>query len=197
MPTGLSSQESVAAEYSIDPQTLREIVADVSAVEARILQLEELGTSGEAERIGWLRMIGRLEEAEELAWSCLHRSGFASQDLASSSALPYPGVAAALRLAHVLHWQGRFELSHALFESARASIQNKDCSSDAEKHFASTLEAFALQHHGKLYFDKGQFDQALGCFSSSLSLRQTLDASEDQLASSRLAVAAAESRLLG
>ena len=197
MPTGSSSQESVAAEYSIDPQTLREIVADVSAVEARILQLEELGTSGEAERIGWLRMIGRLEEAEDLAWSCLHRCGFASQDLADGTALPYPAVAAALRLAHVLHWQGRFDRAHALFESSLVSIQNKDCSSTAEKRVASTFEAFALQHQGKLYFDEGRFEQALDCFRRSLSIRQSINASDDQLASSRLAITAAESRLQG
>ncbi|MGJ3403541.1 hypothetical protein [Glutamicibacter sp. Je.9.36] len=195
MTANSTSQEPVAAEYSIDPQTLREIVTDVSAVEARILQLEELGTPGEAERIAWLRMTGRLEEAEELAWSCLRRSGFASQDFASSNALPYSGVAAALRLAHVLHWQGRFELAQAIFESARASIQNRDCSCTAEKHVAATLEAFALQHHGKLYFDRGLIGQALDCFRSSLSLRQTLNAPEDQLASSRLAIAAAESRI--
>lgn len=197
MPPSPTNQESVAAEYSIDPQSLREIVTNRSGAEARIRQLEELGTSGEAERVGWLRMIGRLEEAEELAWTCLHRSGFDSHDLEGGSPLPYSGVSAALRLAHVLHWQGRFDRAHALFESALVSIQNTDCPSNAEKRVASTLEAFALQHQGKLYFDEGQFGQALDCFRRSLSIRQSINASDDQLASSRLAITAAESRLHG
>src|SRR5690606_3721485 len=99
------SPDSVLAEYSIDPRTLREIVTDVSAAEARIRELEELGDSGDAERLGWLRMIGRLDEAEELAWIMLEQRGIARHEFSASITLPYPAVTAALRLAHVLQWQ--------------------------------------------------------------------------------------------
>jgi len=52
-----------------------------------------------------------------------------------------------------------------------------------------------LQLHGEPYFDQGLFGQALDCFRRSLSIRQSLNRPEDQITSSRLAVAAAESRL--
>ena len=65
----------------------------------------------------------------------------------------------------------------------------------AEHRRATTLLAFALQHHGKSRFDEGRLDEALSLFQRALELRERLDAPDDQLASSRQAVAATVIRL--
>jgi hypothetical protein len=55
--------------------------------------------------------------------------------------------------------------------------------------------AFAFQHLGKSRFDENRPGEALDLFEQAHVLRQRIDAPDDQLASSRQAIAAAGARL--
>lgn len=59
-----------------------------------------------------------------------------------------------------------------------------------------TTRAFAHQHYGKSLFNQGRFSEALERFSTALGIREAAAAPEDQIASSRQAIAAARSRTL-
>lgn len=185
-----------APEYAIDPVTLREVVADGDAAAAWVTHLRALGPDGDAERVAWLRMLGRLREAEVLGWQVLARAGGPGSGAeVSEVTLPTRAVGAALRLAHVLHWQGRFRDADELFSAARARIDHDLLSEDESvvRH-AMALHAFTDQHQGKARFDEGRLDEAVAMLESALLRRQVAGAPADQLASSRLAVEAVRRR---
>lgn len=189
------TEESPKARYTIDPVSLREVVSNAAAVESRILDLESIGESGDAERISWLRILGRLHEAEELGWITLARAGGAVDNRHIVTPLPFQAVAAALRLAHVLHWQKRYSQAAGLFMAGLAAAQSAIKNSDFDSVTARSLAAFAWQHLGKLYFDQGRFHDALESFESALVLRLELQSPEDQVASSRQAISVTEACL--
>ncbi|MBO0907511.1 tetratricopeptide repeat protein [Arthrobacter sunyaminii] len=170
------------AHYSIHPATLREICNDDEAAERKIAQLESVGESGDAERISWLRIAGRLVEAEALGWSTLITREGATGAHQVMQPLPFGAVAASLRLAHVLHWMERYSEAEVLFLAALTSAEteaNKNKASNA----ALTMVAFAQQHIGKMYFDQGRFIDALACFHKALAIRQELKSPMDQIES--------------
>jgi tetratricopeptide (TPR) repeat protein len=162
--------------YRIDGQTLREVLDDPAAAARRVAELEappyEDDPRAVGERVTLLRMLGRLEDAETLARHALTlTAGHARRQ-----------VAASLRLAHVLHWQERFDEADQLFTDALKTAADLG---DA------ALQAFAHQHYGKSLFDQGQLAEAAEQFTAALRLRENVGAPEDQLASSRQALAAA------
>lgn len=189
------TEESRRANYVIDPASLREVVTNEAAVDSRIEELENIGESGDAERISWLRMLGRLQEAEKLGWITLVKSGGATDTRQIVTPLPFHAVASALRLAHVLHWQKKYNQADRLFTAALESAQSEIDSSEINLVAARSLTAFAWQHIGKLRFDQGQFADALRSFESALVLRQELQSPEDQLASTRQAICTAKAFL--
>ncbi|HEU0042713.1 MAG TPA: tetratricopeptide repeat protein [Jiangellaceae bacterium] len=159
--------------FHIDDETLREVVDDRARAVARLTELERHDDpDSRAERVIILRSLKRLTEAEQLG----------RVDLVESSEDPRRQVAATIRLAHVLHWQERWEEAEDLFRQARdlADILDDDI-----------LRAFALHHLGKLLFDRGRFAGAEFRFRTALRLRELAGAPPGQLESSRDAVAAA------
>lgn len=183
------------ASYIIDPHTLREVVHDANLVEARVDELALSGASGDAERIAWLRMLGRLSEAEALGWSMLIRSGGASSAGKVPNPLPYAAITAALRLAHVMHWQERYSEADELFSMALKAAEAAVSDPQKPRTVALTLLAFAHQHIGKLYFDERRFDEALNEFQTALALRQEAKSPVDQIESTRQAISTAKVRI--
>lgn len=169
--------------YTIDPETLRERPDDDAAARARIDELTALGADGDSERVGWLRMLGRLDEARALAAAQLDRTpGLAGPDPVGSGA-----VGATLRLAHVLHWQGRFDDAEALFVEAHARA------AEAHGARAASLHAYAHQHWAKLLFDAGRHPEALKHAERALAMRE--HAAPDLRASSEQTVTRISSAL--
>ncbi|NKG22586.1 tetratricopeptide repeat protein [Paeniglutamicibacter terrestris] len=181
--------------YVIDPLTLREVVNDANLVEARIDVLERGGTAGDSERIAWLRMLGRLSEAETLGWSALIRSGGASSTGAVTNPLPYGATTAALRLAHVMHWQERYDEANELFSMAQTAAESAVSDPQKPRRVPLTIAAFAHQHRGKMYYEQHRFDQALDEFQTALALREEANSPADQIASTLLAIKTSKARI--
>ena len=100
-----------------------------------------------------------------------------------------------MRLAHVLHWQGRYRDADVLFEAALTCAEEASTAIDAAaQRRATSLRTFALQHLGKSRFDEGRLDESLAMFEQALTLRLRIGAPDDQIASSRQAIAAARAR---
>jgi len=196
--------DSVAPTYTIDDDTLRDAPDDVVAARARVAELRVQGSAGDAERIGWLRMLGDLEEAERIGWRSLAAAGGpgAADEARTASTevdLPIEAVGAALRLAHVLQWQRRFELADVLFRAGRERADATARSAAAGTRgyrVAVAMRYFARQHGGKSFFDQGRYDEALGMFAHALALGLAAGAPEDQITASRQAIRAAGRRLV-
>lgn len=158
--------------------TLREKV-DLIEAGQRLALLEEQGEPATLiERIGLLRLVGRLDEALGLAEESLaqaRESGDGEQVLL-----------ARIRRAQIRQFQGK--LDAALGELA-------DCAAGAHDHGWESTEAFALQHHGKALFEKDDFEAALEDFRQATALRERIHASEALIESCRFAADAAAARL--
>jgi hypothetical protein len=181
------------ASYHIDDVTLRDEPDDLEAAWAHVRSLEPGG-----ERVVWLRMLGELDRAEAMGWQLLAAAG-GPGSLAEASrgvGLPVDALAPAVRLAHVLHWQERFRDADVLFSAVIASATQIAAASagSPEQRRATTMLAFALQHLGKSRFDENRPVEALDLFEQAYALRQRLGVPDDQLASSRQAIAAARAR---
>lgn len=167
-------------EYRIDPETLREVLIDPDQA-VRYVDVVRAGGRC-AELVPWLRMLGEVEQAERIGRKALaDRGGPASAQ----------GAAAALRLAHVLHWQEDFRAADELFDTVRSFLE----SWDGSPQWASAMLAFTDQHQGKARFDEGRWEEAREMFRSALDRRIGNGAPEDQLASTRIALDAVEKRL--
>ncbi|HZC72451.1 MAG TPA: tetratricopeptide repeat protein [Jatrophihabitans sp.] len=173
-------------QYEFDAETLRESYADPAAVDARIGQLRndvrtapddiaELLARGEL--VGLLRGVGRLDEA--LA------EGKQAVDRAELVGTPAQQHTARIRLAHVHQWRGEFAQSNMLFTELLAAVQQ----------FGPVIEAFTHQHAGKNDYEQGHWADARAHFARALQIRDELELPEDQRASSRLGLAAAERHL--
>ncbi|ASN39963.1 hypothetical protein CGQ24_13695 [Arthrobacter sp. 7749] len=183
------------AHYIIDPLTLREVVNDENLVEERIDSLAHGGAAGDGERIAWLRMLGRFTEAETLGWSALIRSGGATSTGQVRDPLPYGATTAALRLAHVMHWQERYSDANELFLIALAAAEAAVLDPQKPRTVALTIAAFAHQHIGKMYFDQHRCEEALEKFQTALALRQAAQSPEDQIASTLQAITTTKGHL--
>jgi tetratricopeptide (TPR) repeat protein len=172
--------------YAFDQDTLHEVYADVAAVAVRIEDLRrdvrrapddiaELLARGEL--VNLLRGAGRLDEA--LA------EGRRAVERAEVIGTPPQQHTARTRLAHVHQWRGEFAESNLLFTELLA----------AASQFGPVIEAFTHQHAGKNDYDQGHWADARDHFARALRIREELDLPEEQQASSRLALAAAERRL--
>ena len=85
---------------------------------------------------------------------------------------PVDAQAPAVRLAHVLHWQGRFRDADVLFNAAIASASTiaraaTDGWVEDQQRATATL-AFALQHLPKSRFDEGPSMTRLPCLNRRL-----------------------------
>lgn len=161
-----------------DPVTLRERV-DLQALGAR---LEELGPlrSSEAlnEKVGLLRLAGRLDEAMDVANAAVRMARFGGD----REALLFARV----RRAQVQQYQGRAE---------SALVELSDCVAEASGHDWPDAEAFALQHRGKVYFDLDELDRALRDFRQAHTIRTRIQTSQHQIEASLVALTVTESML--
>lgn len=90
-------------------------------------------------------------------------------------------------LANVLQWQGNFLKSNRLFGELIISVE-----SDIG---VSSLKAFVYQHAGKNLFDQKKYQHALKFFQKALKIRESENAPEDQIESTRLAIRTTETKL--
>lgn len=160
------------------------MVTDPAAVQARLVALgDDPETAGE--RVGLLRMLGRLDEARDLA-RAHHRALLAAvlsadrDDTEAADQADVRATAAAIRLAHVHHWRGEFAAADALLTSAL---------SHAGAHGHAELVGYALQHRAKSRFDANDLHGALADVTAALQHRRRHHLPADQLASSEQAYA--------
>jgi hypothetical protein len=169
--------------YVIDPETLREVYADPSTVPARIERLRadvrsapddiaELMSRGEL--VTLLRASGELDDALYEARAAAER--------AETVGTPAQQHTARVRLAHVHQWRGEFAESNLLFTELLA----------AARQFGPVIEAYTHQHAGKNAYDQRHWADARDHFARALAIREELELPDDQIASSRLALSAAQ-----
>ncbi|HEU4849744.1 MAG TPA: hypothetical protein VFS93_04965 [Terrimesophilobacter sp.] len=161
-----------------DAATLREKVDLIEAGQRLALLEEQDEPATLTERIGLLRLVGRLDEALVLAEESLE----AARENGDEERV----LLARIRRAQVRQFRG--ELDIALHELA-------DCAATAHDHGWESTEAFALQHHGKTLFEKQDFAAALTDFRQAITLRESIDAPAELVESCRFAADAAEARL--
>ncbi|MEP7022131.1 MAG: hypothetical protein ABI808_15925 [Pseudonocardiales bacterium] len=173
-------------EHRDDPETLREVYADPAAVRAHVEQLraevrdapDEIAEfQARGDLVGLLRGIGNLDDALAEGRRAVDRTEIAGT-------APQQHLAR-LRLARVHQWRGEFVESNIAFTELL----------NAAGQFGPVIEAFTRQHAGQNDFDQGHFADALGHFTRALAIRREFELPEDQIASSQLALAAAQRRL--
>lgn len=158
--------------------TLREKV-DAEAAEARLDELGELRSlEALGEKVGLLRVLERLDEALAVANEAVRQSRFTGDREQL--------LTARVRRAQVLQFQGKLDA---------ALIELSDCVVEAKAHGWSTVEAFALQHRGKVNFDLEDYAAARADFNDALVIRVRDKAPSDQIDSSMVAIAVVESFL--
>jgi uncharacterized protein YhaN len=172
--------------YTFDVETLHEIYTDPAAVEARIERLRnEVRTAADdiaelmarGELVVLLRGAGRLDDALAEGRRAVDRA-----ELVGTAAQQHT---ARIRLAHVHQWRGEFGESNLLFtELLPAATQ-----------FGPVIEAFTHQHAGKNDYEQGHWADARMHFARALEIRDELELPDEQRASSRLALEAAERHL--
>ncbi len=160
-----------------DPETLREQV-DVRRCKDR---LEELGQQRSLpallERVWLLKVLGKADDALAISEQSVRvaRMGGTRKDLLRA------------RILHASVQQVRGAYAAALQELST-------CIDEAEGQGWPALAAFAYQHRGKVSYDAQDYASARADFRRALALRQELNAPEDQLASTELALDAADRR---
>lgn len=146
---------------------LREVPADAAAFGAALdLLVEEIATTRShpqklldalGEMAPLLRIGGRLEDARKTAAEAV-----ALADMLDDSRAVFVNQ---LRLAHVFHWEGHFELATPLFDQLASQARSMAA-------FADLLDT-TLQHAGRNLFDQGRLAEAARCFREALELRGT------------------------
>lgn len=163
-----------------DPVTLRERI-DEAELNSR---LDEIGDGRSrsmlGEKVGLLRLSGRLDEAWDVANEAVRQARFGGdrEEL----------VLARMRRAQVQQFLGKLDAALA---------ELNDCVAEASAHDWPGTEAFGLQHRGKVRFEQGELDAALRDFRDALTIRVRIKSSPDQIDSSMIAIAVAESLLGG
>jgi tetratricopeptide (TPR) repeat protein len=147
-------------------EALREVPADAQAfaraVDRRVDEIAAarsqparlLAMLGEATPL--LRIAGRLDEARRTASAAI-----ALAELLEDSRAAFVNR---LRLAAVMQWEGRFELSNPLFDQLIAQVHGTPGLAD--------LADDVLQQAGKNLLQQGHYSEAARCFRDALKLRR-------------------------
>ncbi|MET0990268.1 MAG: tetratricopeptide repeat protein [Glaciihabitans sp.] len=158
-----------------DPSTLRERV-DLTAATRRLEELgEQRSLSAITERAALLRLVGRLDDAWDSSNEALRLARFAGERTQITRAR--------IRRAVVQQYQGR------LVDSFR---ELSDCVDEARTHGWTSVEAYALQHRGRVLFDQHEYEAALEDFRASLALRKKVNSSTEQIEAVTIAIAVTE-----
>lgn len=153
----------------------------------RRLESELSGSSGmEAARIhaelgNYYRTLGQLHLAEQNLRQALVL--VSANEASSKKAIIY-GV----RLAHVLHWQQRWDEAEASFGGLLEA-----CSLG---HEFLDVKDFIFQHRGKMRFDRGDLQGALSDFKEALAMR-TAKGTKELIESTEQAIRATKRRIEG
>ncbi|WP_437584125.1 hypothetical protein ACSAGD_02345 [Paramicrobacterium sp. CJ85] len=161
-----------------DPATLREKV-DLKAVGQRLDELGEMRSlEALCEKTWLLKVAGSLDDALDMANAAVRLARFTGnrRDLMRPRMLR----------AQVMQFRGEFD---AALHELNSLIE------EAHTHEWHLYEAFALQHRGKVRFDQKEYAAALDDFQRALEIRRAHGAKEDQVESSLVAIAVAESFL--
>ena len=161
-----------------DPITLREKV-DLKAAGERLDEIgEQRNTEALNEKVTLLRLVGRLDEAWDMANGALRQARFSGdrQDL----------CLARIRRAQVQHYLGKLD---------SALIELTSCVDEARAHDWAGAEARALHARGLVHFDSQELKAALLDFRTAVTIRVRIGAPADDVDSSMVAIAIAESFL--
>jgi tetratricopeptide (TPR) repeat protein len=173
-----SRSRTLSIILGYDPTTLRERV-DLRAADER---LEELGSlrslSALNEKAVLLRLLGRLDEAIEVANEAVRQARFTGDREQL--------LGARIRRAQVHQYQGKAD---------EAIVELTGCVDEARGREWTALEAFAIQNRGKVYFDIGDFENALADMTAAVFLREKLGASPAEIQAALTAVAVVQSAL--
>jgi len=156
--------------------TLREKI-DEEAARDRLEELGELRSlDALGEKVGLLRILDRLDEALVVANEAVRQSRFTGdrEQLLKSR----------IRRAQVLQRLGKLD---------PALVDLTDCVDEALSHDWEDTEAFALQHRGKVLFEMQDYAAARSDFNDALKIRIRIKAPSEQVDSSMVAIAVAES----
>lgn len=169
--------------YTINPHSLREEANNPAEIQQAIaLHVEKAATLDhdpllKIRHLGMAGSLARIVHALDLAEDYLTEA----VRLSEQSEHPLHKFINQIRLANVYQWQGRFDLSTALFEALLEAP-------------LSEYEDFLLQHAGKNAFDQGAYDQALSYFQQALKIRED-KGSEELIQSTEMALAETKRRL--
>jgi tetratricopeptide (TPR) repeat protein len=125
-----------------------------------------------------LRLLGRLDEAIEVANEAVRQARFTGDREQL--------LGARIRRAQVHQYQGKAD---------EAIVELTGCVDEARGREWTALEAFAIQNRGKVYFDIGDFENALADMTAAVFLREKLGASPAEIQAALTAVAVVQSAL--
>lgn len=161
-----------------DPITLREKV-DLNAAGERLDEIgDQRNTAALNEKVTLLRLVGRLDEAWDMANGALRQARFSGdrEEL----------CLARIRRAQVQHYLGKLD---------PALIELSSCVDEARAHDWAAAEATALHSRGKIHFDSKDLKSALLDFRTAVTIRVRIGAAAEDVDSSMMAIAIAESFL--
>ena len=124
------------------------------------------------------RLLGRLDEAIEVANEAVRQARFTGDREQL--------LGARVRRAQVLQYQGKTD---------EAIVELTGCVDEARGREWTALEAFAIQNRGKVWFDTGDFENALADMTAAVFLREKLGASPAEIQAALTAVAVVQSAL--
>lgn len=160
-----------------DPDTLHEQV-DARQCKERLDEIgEQRSLPALLERVWLLKVLDRAEDALVISEQSVRVARMA-------------GTRKDLLRARILH----ATVMQARGAYAAAEQELTTCAEEAEGQGWAGIAAFAYQHRGKVAFDAADFDAARKDFKRALFLRQEAGATDDQLASTLLAIDAADRR---
>jgi tetratricopeptide (TPR) repeat protein len=171
---------------TLDPETLREVVAEPDALRRQIAELRrDIQTAPDAtaellargELVTLLRVLGELDDALEQAQRAVDRAQLAGT-------APQQHLAR-VRLAQVHEWRGEFAQSTMLFvELLNGAVR-----------FGPVIEGYTREQAGKNSYTQGLWSDALFQFAAALTLREAYKLPERELETSRLGLAATRRHL--
>ena len=163
--------------HGYDPETLREVV-DPAKCRYRLAEIgPQRSLPALLERVWLLKVLGELDEALTISEQAVRVARMA-------------GTRKDLLRARVLHatvqqYRGAF---------AAADQELSTCIEESDGQEWTSITAFALQHRGKTRYDAGDYEGARRDFKRLLSLRQEMNAPDDQIEAAMAAVEAVERR---
>ena len=125
-----------------------------------------------------LRLLGRLDEAIVIGNEAVRQARFTGDREQL--------LGARIRRAQVLQYQGKLD---------EAIVELTGCVDEARGREWTALEAFAIQNRGKVWFDIGDFENALADMTAAVFLREKLGASPAEIQAALTAVAVVQSAL--